>query len=65
VVLHEGADVSAHELREFLSGKVVRWWLPERWTFVAEVPRTSVGKYDKKVIRARYADGAYEVVTLD
>jgi len=28
------------------------------------VPRTSVGKYDKKTIRARHADGVYEVVTL-
>ncbi len=52
------------ELREFLADKVVRWWLPERWTFVEEIPRTSVGKYDKKTIRSRHADGAYEVVTL-
>ncbi len=64
VVLHEGAAASPEELREFLGGKVVGWWLPERWTFVEQVPRTSVGKYDKKTIRARYADGAYEVVTL-
>jgi fatty-acyl-CoA synthase len=64
VVLQENADVTAGELREFLSDKVVRWWLPERWTFVSEIPRTSVGKYDKKTIRARYADGAYEVTTL-
>ncbi|MDV3124170.1 long-chain fatty acid--CoA ligase [Mycobacterium sp. 21AC1] len=64
VVLHEGAGASPEELREFLADKVVRWWLPERWTFVDQVPRTSVGKYDKKTIRARYADGEYEVVTL-
>ena len=53
------------ELREFLGDKVVRWWLPERWTFVDEVPRTSVGKYDKKTIRARYAEDAYEVIARD
>jgi fatty-acyl-CoA synthase len=64
VVLHEGAEATPAELREFLADKVVRWWLPERWTFVGEVPRTSVGKYDKKTIRARYADGQYDVVTL-
>lgn len=64
VVLHEGASATAEELRDFLSDKVVRWWLPERWTFVERVPRTSVGKYDKKVIRAQYADGTYEVTTL-
>nr|WP_169619282.1 fatty acid--CoA ligase [Mycolicibacterium peregrinum] len=64
VVLNEGAAAEAAELREFLADKVVRWWLPERWTFIEQVPRTSVGKYDKKTIRARHADGAYEVVTL-
>ena len=48
VVAKEGASVSAEHLRKFLADKVVRWWLPERWTFVDEIPRTSVGKYDKK-----------------
>jgi fatty-acyl-CoA synthase len=61
VVLNEGVEATPAELREFLADKVVRWWLPERWTFVDEVPRTSVGKYDKKTIRARHADGVYEV----
>ncbi|QZH60621.1 fatty acid--CoA ligase [Mycolicibacterium farcinogenes] len=64
VVLNEGASAEPAELREFLADKVVRWWLPERWTFIEQVPRTSVGKYDKKTIRARHADGAYEVITL-
>ena len=64
VVLQDGADVSAGDLREFLSDKVVRWWLPERWTFVEEIPRTSVGKYDKKTIRARYAEGVYDVIEI-
>jgi fatty-acyl-CoA synthase len=62
VVLKENAAVTAPELRNFLRDKVVRWWLPERWTFIDEVPRTSVGKFDKKVIRARYADDGYDVV---
>ncbi|MBV9513884.1 MAG: long-chain fatty acid--CoA ligase [Mycobacteriaceae bacterium] len=62
VVRNEGAGVTADELRQFLCDRVVRWWLPERWTFLDEVPKTSVGKFDKKVIRARYADEAYEVV---
>jgi len=64
VVPHEGAQITPQQLRDFLAEKVVKWWLPERWAFVEEIPRTSVGKYDKKTIRARYADGAYEVVTL-
>jgi fatty-acyl-CoA synthase len=62
VVVNEGAEVCAKELREFLGDKVVRWWLPERWAFIDQVPLTSVGKFDKKTIRARYADDAYDVV---
>ncbi|CDO90514.1 long-chain fatty acid--CoA ligase [Mycobacterium triplex] len=64
VVLNEGASVSAGELRTFLSDKVVRWWLPERWAFADEIPRTSVGKYDKKAIRARHADHGYDVTEV-
>jgi fatty-acyl-CoA synthase len=64
VVLREGVEVGADELREFLAGRVAHWQLPERWSFVDEVPKTSVGKFDKKVIRRRYADGALEVQTL-
>jgi len=64
VVLQDGAELTPGELRDFLSDKVARWWLPERWTFIDEIPRTSVGKYDKKTIRSRYADGAYEVITI-
>ncbi len=62
VVLNEGASVSAGELRTFLADKVVRWWLPEHWAFADEIPRTSVGKYDKKTIRSRYAQHGYWVV---
>ncbi|OBI56057.1 long-chain fatty acid--CoA ligase [Mycobacterium sp. E796] len=62
VVVAKHSSVSAEELRKFLADKVARWWLPERWTFVEEIPRTSVGKYDKKAIRARYAEHGYWVV---
>ena len=62
VVVNEGAEVCAKELREFLGDKVVRWWLPERWAFIDQVPLTSVGKFDKKTIRARYAENAYDVI---
>jgi fatty-acyl-CoA synthase len=61
VVRNDDASVSADDLRKFLADKVVRWWLPERWAFADEIPRTSVGKYDKKTIRSRYAEGGYEV----
>lgn len=61
VVAGPGGPVSPAQLRTFLSDKVPRWWLPERWTFVDTIPRTSVGKYDKKTIRARYSDNQYQV----
>ena len=62
VVLREGVSTSASDLRKYLSDKVARWWVPEYWAFAEEVPRTSVGKYDKKAIRARHAAHGYWVV---
>jgi len=64
VVRAEGSSVTAAELREWLAPQVARWWLPERWAFVAAVPRTGVGKFDKKVVRRSYADGELPVETL-
>jgi fatty-acyl-CoA synthase len=65
VVALPGAQVGPGQLRDFLSDRVVRWWLPERFTFVDDIPRTSVGKYDKKSIRARYASGEYLIRDVD
>jgi fatty-acyl-CoA synthase len=65
VVPKEGAEPKAPELQAFLAGKIARWATPERWAFIDAVPKTSVGKFDKKQLRARYADGGLDVVTLD
>ena len=62
VVLSEGASVTPAELRDFLAGRVPRWQLPERWSFIAEVPKTSVGKFAKIKIREAYAHGDYQVI---
>jgi fatty-acyl-CoA synthase len=64
VVLREGAAVDYATLRVFLSERVARWQVPERWTIVPAVPKTSVGKFDKKVIRRQYADGQLDVTLL-
>jgi fatty-acyl-CoA synthase len=64
VVLKEGATASPPELRDFLADKMARWQLPDRWAFIDAVPKTSVGKFDKKVVRAQYADGALDVTQL-
>ena len=64
VVLKDGAAIDAGELCAFLGGRVARWQLPERWSFIDEVPKTSVGKFDKKVLRARHAAGELAVETI-
>ncbi|RLV49265.1 fatty acid--CoA ligase [Nocardioides mangrovicus] len=61
VVVREGQSVTAEELREHLLRDFAKWQLPDAWAFIDEVPRTSVGKFDKKVIRKWYADGEIEV----
>jgi fatty-acyl-CoA synthase len=35
--------------------------VPENWTFIDEVPKTTVGKFDKKVLRTRFQDGELKV----
>jgi fatty-acyl-CoA synthase len=42
------------ELRAFLRDRVAKWWIPERFEFVDAIPRTAVGKYDKRALRERY-----------
>ena len=65
VVRVPGQSVSPEELRAHLSVRVVKWWLPEQWVFLDEVPRTSVGKHDKKLLRARHAEGGLSVEVSD
>ena len=60
VVLREGSTADARELHEHLSGRVAKWWIPEEFAFIEEVPKTSVGKFDKKVLRARLAEGTLQ-----
>ena len=60
VVRCEGSDVSADELRDHLATRVARWWLPDEIAFIDEVPKTSVGKFDKKILRQQLADGELE-----
>ncbi|GAA1263960.1 long-chain fatty acid--CoA ligase [Kitasatospora nipponensis] len=64
VVLRPGATVDLAALRAFLAERVASWQLPERWALVEAVPKTSVGKFDKKVIRAAYAADELAVTVL-
>jgi fatty-acyl-CoA synthase len=62
VVPAEGASPKPEEIVSFLTGRVAKWWLPERFAFVDELPKTSVGKFDKKVLRKRVSEGELSVV---
>ena len=64
VVPSPGKTPSAEELLAYLVDRVPRWWLPEKWAFIDEIPKTSVGKFDKKLIRANFAQGDYTVETV-
>ena len=63
VALVPGQSVTPEELRAHVADRVVKWWLPDQWVFVDEVPRTTVGKHDKKLLRERNAEGSLPVVT--
>ncbi len=48
--------LSAQEIMEYLTPRVAKWWLPDEIVFIDSVPKTSVGKFDKKVLRERFKD---------
>jgi fatty-acyl-CoA synthase len=64
VVPKPGRTPAPSDLVDFLDGRLPRWQLPDQWTFVEEIPKTSVGKFNKKVMRAAFAEGDYKVQTV-
>jgi fatty-acyl-CoA synthase len=64
VVAWADSPVTAVALRDFLADKVPRWRLPERWCFVREVPKTSIGTFDRTALRRRHAGGDLDVRLL-
>jgi fatty-acyl-CoA synthase len=55
VVLREGKTATPDELRDFLAPSFAKWWLPDRYEFVSEIPKTSVGKFRKTELRDMFA----------
>jgi fatty-acyl-CoA synthase len=53
VVAKPGSTLTQEEILEFLRPQVARWWLPDEVRFTDEIPKTSVGKFDKKAIGER------------
>ncbi|MFZ0667421.1 MAG: long-chain fatty acid--CoA ligase [Acidimicrobiales bacterium] len=65
VVPKEGNKPTPQEMLDFLAPRVARWWLPDRWAFVDELPKTSVGKFDKKALRRDVADGKIQIEKVE
>jgi fatty-acyl-CoA synthase len=55
VVLREGQSATPEQLCEFLAPQFAKWWLPDRFEFVAEIPKTGVGKFLKTALREQFA----------
>jgi fatty-acyl-CoA synthase len=60
VVLKEGASATAEDLRAHLAKCFAKWQLPDAFVFVAEIPRTSVGKFKKTALREQFANWKWE-----
>jgi fatty-acyl-CoA synthase len=56
VLRPDAGEASKEELLDFLRPKFARWWLPDDVVFLDDLPKTSVGKFDKKVLRDRYRE---------
>ena len=54
VVLKEGGALTHDELREYLTPRMAKWWLPDATEFVEVIPKTSVGKFSKKYLRVQF-----------
>jgi fatty-acyl-CoA synthase len=49
-------NITKEEILEFLSARVAKWWLPDDVVFIDAVPKTSVGKFNKRVLRDQFKD---------
>jgi fatty-acyl-CoA synthase len=64
VVAVDQAEADPAQRAGYLADKVARWQVPENWTFITEIPKTTVGKYDKKLLRSRFKAGELPVRRL-
>jgi fatty-acyl-CoA synthase len=55
IVYREGQTADADELRAFLAPNFAKWWLPDRFEAVDEIPKTAVGKFRKTALRERFS----------
>jgi len=62
IVVSRRDSLDAAELRAYLAERVARFWVPEYWVFVDAIAKTSVGKLDKKALRAAHARKEFTVI---
>ena len=55
VLFKPGQAATADELRAFLAPNFAKWWLPDAYEFVTEIPKSAAGKFRKTVLRERFA----------
>ena len=55
VVPKKGVQLTEQDLINYLKDQLVKWWVPDKVIFVEEIPKTSVGKFDKKTLREKYS----------
>jgi acyl-CoA synthetase (AMP-forming)/AMP-acid ligase II len=56
IVKAAGATVDKRDVLQYLSNKIVKWWMPDDVVFVDSLPMTSTGKISKLDLRRRFAD---------
>jgi fatty-acyl-CoA synthase len=55
VLFKPGQTATADELRAFLAPSFAKWWLPDSFEFVTEIPKSAAGKFRKTALRERFA----------
>lgn len=56
VVLKEGKTATKEELAAYLTPRFASFWLPDAYIFVAQIPRTSTGKFLKSKLREMHGN---------
>jgi len=59
VVLREGATATPQELRDYLAPMFARYWLPDAFSFLPQIPRTATGKFLKSALREQFQGHAW------
>lgn len=56
IVLKTGRSATKEDIRDFLDGKIAKWWMPDDIVFADEIPHTATGKIKKTTLRETYGD---------